>query len=199
MLLCSSSRDVPAWGGRNKDSLLRAASEKGLPASATRRGSCTHPDQSWSLAHKALKSDDLCVGTSSPILPFFLGGGVALHECLGCVFGRWDVRLATGERQAPELPDPFAPLPVCSPGMLTGDDGLPLNETPTGYPLEINREGILVDDPDHSEDIVRRVRDVFKVIWQEKAEVIEQEACQILGLKDLREYFRRPGNGGFWM
>src|SRR6058998_683180 len=83
MLLCSSSRDVPAWGGRNKDSLLRAASEKGLPASATRRGSCTHPDQSWILAHKALKSDDLCVGTSSPILPFFLGGGVALHECLG--------------------------------------------------------------------------------------------------------------------
>src|SRR6266567_1801869 len=79
--------------GRNEESLLRAASEKGLPASATRGGSCTHPDQSWMLAHKALKRDDLCVGTSSPILPFFLGGGVALHECLGCrIPGRLEIQ-----------------------------------------------------------------------------------------------------------
>ncbi len=34
---------------------------------------------------------------------------------LGCVFGRWDVRLATGECPPPGLPDPFDPLPVCSP------------------------------------------------------------------------------------
>jgi len=40
---------------------------------------------------------------------------------------------------------------------------------------------------------------VFRIIWQEKAEVIEQEACHMLNIKDLREYFRRPGNSGFWM
>jgi hypothetical protein len=118
---------------------------------------------------------------------------------LGCAFGRWDVRLTTGERSVPDLPDPFAPLPVCSPGMLSDDDGLPLSETPAGYPLEINWGGILVDDPDHSEDIVHRIQDVFRVIWQEKAEAIEQEANQILAAKDLREYFHRPGNGGFWV
>ena len=67
------------------------------------------------------------------------------------------------------------------------------------YPLAINWEGILVDDPDHPDDIIRRVHDVQKVIWQGRAESIEQEACQILGVKELREYFRRPGNGGFWM
>jgi hypothetical protein len=117
---------------------------------------------------------------------------------LGCSFGRWDIRFATGERIKPKLPDPFAPLPVCSPGMLTGDDGRPLNQTPLHYPLAINWNGILVDDPDHPDDIVKHVQDALAAICQEKAEAIEQEACQILFLRDLREYFRKPSKGGFW-
>lgn len=117
---------------------------------------------------------------------------------VGCIFGRWDIRFATGKKQAPELPDPFAPLPVCSPGMLTEDDGLPLRETPSTYPLQIDWDGILVDDPDHPDDIIRRVQDVLEVIWSDKSEAIEKEACEILGIKDLRDYFRKPSNGGFW-
>ena len=35
---------------------------------------------------------------------------------LGATLGRWDIRYATGEKPAPALPDPFAPLPVCPPG-----------------------------------------------------------------------------------
>ncbi len=35
-----------------------------------------------------------------------------LAHALGTTFGRWDIRYATGERRPPELPDPFAPLPV---------------------------------------------------------------------------------------
>jgi len=122
-----------------------------------------------------------------------------LSYTLGCSFGRWDVRFATGKRPTPELTDPFAPLPVCSPGMLTGIDGLPLHETPAGYPLQIDWDGVLVDDPDHPDDIVSRVREVLEVIWGEHAETIEREACEILGVKELRDYFRKPGNGGFWM
>src|SRR5262249_30224069 len=59
-------------------------------------------------------------------------------------------------------------------------------------------DGILVDDPSHTDDIVRRVRDVLEVIWNDRAEAIEREACEILGVKELRDYFRKPGKGGFW-
>jgi hypothetical protein len=121
-----------------------------------------------------------------------------LLYAVGCVLGRWDVRYATTEKPQPKLPDPFDPLPVCPPGMVQGDDSLPLNQAPDGYPLRIDGDGIIVDDPEHSDDIVRRVRQVLEVIWKDRAEAIEKEACEILGAKELRDYFRKPGKGGFW-
>ena len=121
-----------------------------------------------------------------------------LSYATGCVAGRWDIRFATGELPIPELPDPFDPLPVCSPGMLQGEDGLPLQATPAGYPLRIDWDGILVDDSDHSDDVILRVRDVLEVLWNDRAEAVEKEACEILGISELRDYFRKPGAGGFW-
>lgn len=125
----------------------------------------------------------------------------AISFCVGATYGRWDIRIATGERQPPELPDPFDPLPVCPPGMLQGPNGLPAKpeDVPSDYPIRINWDGILVDDPGHEDDIVRRVRDVLEVIWKDRAESIEKEACEILGVRELRDYFRKPGNSGFWM
>jgi hypothetical protein len=111
-----------------------------------------------------------------------------------------------GEQAAPELPDPFAPLPVCPPGQLQNAQGLPLGKEEVGrmkeegnwnYPIEIPWDGILVDDPNHPLDIERRVREVIEIIWSGKeggptAEAIEHEACEILGVKSLRDYFRKP-------
>ncbi len=124
-----------------------------------------------------------------------------LSWVLGSVLGRWDIRFARGERQPPELPDPFAPLPVCPPGMLQGLEGLPAKpeDVPSDYPLRIDWDGILVDDPEQDDDIVRRVRDGLEIIWKDRAEAVEEEACGILGVRELRDYFRKPGNGGFWM
>ena len=60
------------------------------------------------------------------------------------------------------------------------------------YPLRIDWDGILVDDPEHADDIARRVRDVLAVIWQERAAAIEEEICEALGARTLADYLRRP-------
>lgn len=66
------------------------------------------------------------------------------------------------------------------------------------YPLVVNWDRFLVDDPGfgggpmHRDDVVRRVRETLDVIWKERAHDIEQEACEILGVAELREYFRQP-------
>lgn len=121
-----------------------------------------------------------------------------LDYTTGTAFGRWDIRYATGERQPPELPDPFDPLPVCPPGMLQNAKGLPAapSDVPADYPLPINWPGILVSDPGHPEDIVARVRDALAVIWGDRSAAIEQEACGILGVRTLRDYFAEKKSGG---
>jgi hypothetical protein len=120
---------------------------------------------------------------------------------VGAIFARWDIRYATGEKPIPELPDPFDPLPVCPPGMLQNAAGLPAApaDVPDDYPLAIDWDGILVDDESHPDDIVRRVRDVLHLLWGDNAGKIEDEMLDILGEKSLRHYFRKSGNGGFWM
>jgi hypothetical protein len=122
----------------------------------------------------------------------------SVHYIVGCVFGRWDIRYATGEQAAPELPDPFAPLPICPPGQLQNAQGLPARpaDVPAEYPVLIPWDGILVDDPNHPLDIERRVRESIEIIWKDRAEAIEHETCEILGVKSLRDYFRK--HAGFF-
>lgn len=60
---------------------------------------------------------------------------------IGVSFGRFDPRLATGERITPDEPGPFDPLPPRSPGMY------PEGEEPA------DRPDILVDDEGHADDI----------------------------------------------
>ena len=80
--------------------------------------------------------------------------GDLADECLswavGVAFGRFDWRLATGEREAPPDPDPFASLPAKSPGMLP-DSAEPFHA----------HGGILVDDPGHPHDLPRLIEEVL--------------------------------------
>jgi hypothetical protein len=152
-----------------------------------------------------------------------------LSYLLGCVTGRWDVRIALAPSIAPRLQESLDPLPACSPGMLVGPDGLPAKSgdivseawlrarpdaitlPPEGsfdgpatipddaYPIRIAWDGILVDDPGlgehpepHPSDVVRCVREVLAVLWPENHDAIEAEACEILGVRELRDYFRKP-------
>ena len=101
----------------------------------------------------------------------------------GVAFGRFDVRLATGERVPPPEPEPFDPLPVCSPGMLTGDAGLPLDRPPAGYPLPFPEDGVLVDDAGHPRDMAAAVRAGLEVALGAGAEEAWQEASALLGVE----------------
>ena len=123
-----------------------------------------------------------------------------LMWCVGVAFGRWDVRLALEPSLLTPLGGPFDPLSRCAPGALVDADGLPLasaDELPDDYPLPIAWDGILVDDPTHPSDIVARARAVLKLLWGGQADAIEQEACDILGVPNLRAYFRDPRQGFF--
>jgi hypothetical protein len=117
-----------------------------------------------------------------------------ISSLLGVIFGRWDIRHTTGERDALELSAPFAPLPVIPPGMLQNAQCLPAapQDVPAEYPLHITWLGILVDDKGHNEDIAVRVSEAIEVIWKEKSGDIEHEACEILGVRSLRDYFGKP-------
>lgn len=111
-----------------------------------------------------------------------------LSWALGVAFGRFDIRLATGQRAAPIEPQPFDPLPVCSPGMLTGDDGLPLAAPPEGYQVDFPADGILVDDVGHPRDLVGAVQSVFDTVF-DAADARWHEAAELLEVSDLRTWF----------
>ena len=100
---------------------------------------------------------------------------------VGVAVGRFDLRLATGERSWTEEPDPFDPLPVCPLGMLTGDDGLPLVTMPPEYRVEMSP--VLVDDPGHRLDITGRVRSVFDAVFGGEADRWWADVGMALGAK----------------
>ncbi|MDA8335043.1 MAG: BREX-1 system adenine-specific DNA-methyltransferase PglX [Peptococcaceae bacterium] len=144
-----------------------------------------------------------------------------LSYLVGAAFGRWDVRLAKDPSLLPKLGDPFDPLPLASPGMLLSPGGLPpgddrvvseewlrrrpdVNTLPdfqdsaratlrlADYPLAVPVDGVLVDDPDHPRDIVRMVYAVLEYLWGPAAERLGMEIRDLLGVKDLRQYFGDP-------
>jgi hypothetical protein len=116
----------------------------------------------------------------------------------GCCFARWDIRYVTDSECSRHDVYPFAALPMCSPGMLQDEDKLRLMKDPAAYPIPIDEAGVVVDEPDHPDDVSRRILNVFEVIWKDRADAIEKEACEVLCVKELRDYLRKPGKGGFW-
>lgn len=79
-----------------------------------------------------------------------------LSWAMGVLFGRFDIRLATGGRSIPKEPEPFDPLPSTSPGML-----------PVGNEPYIMHDGILPEDNNHPIDIACLIERVLVDIGME--------------------------------
>lgn len=77
-----------------------------------------------------------------------------LSWAVGVVFGRFDLRLATGEREIPAFGEPFDAYPRLAPGRL------PEGETPF-----IPNQGIFVNDPSHEKDLTQAVRSVLNACF----------------------------------
>ena len=102
-----------------------------------------------------------------------------LSWAVGVTVGRFDIRLATGERPIPPAPEPFDPLPARSPGML-----------PDGDAPFMPFSGVLVDDPGNSDDLVTRLTAVYERVGEPspEPEVFRQRLAQDFFPAHIRMY-----------
>ncbi|MBO6574435.1 MAG: BREX-1 system adenine-specific DNA-methyltransferase PglX [Rhodothermales bacterium] len=108
---------------------------------------------------------------------------------LGVAFGRWDLRIASGDLATPPLPDPLAPQPHRPPGMLTPS----VEEAEVGLGGQDNDTflgGVLVDDPGHELDLSRQLSRSLKALFPAEGDPAESVAG-MLGESDLTTYFRK--------
>jgi hypothetical protein len=107
-----------------------------------------------------------------------------IMELVGMAFGRWNTDYAKGIKQIPEFGDVFDALPF----MPT----VSLNEISTDNILHIPTDGILSNQKDSAINLADHVRDVMHYLWTDKADDLEYELCQLIGSKNLQEYFESP-------
>ena len=71
-----------------------------------------------------------------------------------------------------------------------------LRKAPSGYPICVPDDGILILSAANTLSLVSRIREALIAIWREKANVIEYEICKLIGVENLQLYFDNP-NGFF--
>ena len=103
-------------------------------------------------------------------------------ELVGMAFGRWDADYATGTKAVPAFGDVFDALPFMP--VVSRDS----NEASFAIP----EDGILSMDADSPMSLTTHVRDVMRYIWDERADDIEYELCQLIGYKSLQTYLESP-------
>ena len=112
-----------------------------------------------------------------------------LSYLVGCAFGRWDIRIARDPSSALSVLDLFDPVPLCSPGMLLGSDGLPVEVAPDGYPVSLPPDYVLLDEPGHAWDFERRVRIAADAVLGDSESGLAA-MISVLGNRSVRHYLQ---------
>lgn len=134
-------------------------------------------------------------------------------ELVGMAFGRWDADYATGTKAVPAFGDVFDALPFMPVVARQHESSLdasgsefpaweqniptlgtnhsqPGNKNGAYFPIP--EDGILSMDADSPLSLTTHVRDVMRYIWDERADDIEYELCQLIGCKNLQTYLENP-------
>lgn len=107
-----------------------------------------------------------------------------VQELVGMAFGRWDIRYAQHPETKPPFGDVFDALPFMP--------VVSLNNAPSDYGVNIPENGLLCNQQESSLNLAARVRDVMHLLWQHKADDLEYELCQLMGVKSLQVYLTQP-------
>lgn len=137
----------------------------------------------------AMESDEIEAVQGQPEPDNFSPEGLAadvLSWFLGAVYGRFRAGVSR-EASAPSRGgDPFDPLPAFSPAMFS--------DASEGDLVLAAADGLLSDDPAlPAKDIVELVRKLIECLWPHAAQAFESDLSEVLGVRDLRDYFRSPG------
>ena len=103
-------------------------------------------------------------------------------ELVGMAFGRWDADYAAGKKTIPEFGDVFDALPFMPVVSRDSDEAS----------FSIPEDGILSMNAESPLSLTTHVRDVMRYIWDERADDIEYELCQMIGYKNLQNYLESP-------
>ena len=130
---------------------------------------------------------------------------------LGAAFGRWDVRLALNPTDLPAPAAAFEALPTAPPGALRHPTTGRLASTAAEvaapeapYPVPVAWSGLLPLDPDHPQDVARRLRQLLATLRPATAAALESESRALLASSKsdltgwLGEWLGRAGAGGFF-
>lgn len=103
------------------------------------------------------------------------------HYIIGCVFGRWDIRLTKTNKDLPKYSNPFIEIPHFPPAYLNANDDL------DNYPLDINFKGVYSSDYSSGGDLLIQIEKAFCVVFTDAAEEIEAKVCEALGWDSLKQ------------
>jgi hypothetical protein len=114
----------------------------------------------------------------------------ALSYLVGCIMGRWDIRVGLDPASAMPKIGVADPVPLCPPGMLTGPDEFPVREAPAGYPLSLPPSRLLVDEHGHDWDVEASLLRAGAVLWQDPGQQLA-DIARLLGRRTIRDCIRR--------